>query len=336
MGLWTWLRRRGLTVWHHAKYRLPIASLEGMSGIEPRRADHVATLLLDADAISLQDLRCPDPISYRALSYVHEPELLESLSSVDELARIFASDPSDLPVDKVLETVRLACGGTLAAARFALARRRPTMNLLGGFHHAGIRSAGGFCPVNDIAVAVTKLRLEGFRGRVVILDLDAHPPDGTADCLATDDASWIGSISGADWGELGGDVDETVLSTGAGDESYLTVLSSLLRRMPSPELAFVIAGGDVLAADRMGALGLSLSGARQRDRLVAQALHHVPSVWLPGGGYSQYAWRLLGNTALELALGQRARVPRDYNPLRSEYRRLAQSLVNKKSPRLFG
>lgn len=329
-GLLTWLRRRSLTVWHHAAYRLPIPSLEGVSGVEPRRADHVASLLLDVGAIPLQELRAPDRIGYRALRRVHSAQLLESLSDPEQLARIFASDPSDLQADEIMNTVRLACGGTLAAARFALARHRPTLNLLGGFHHAGISVGGGFCPVNDIAVAVAALRAEGFRGRVVVLDLDAHPPDGTAECLAADPGVWIGSISGCDWGPLDGDVDETVLATGASDETYLAVLSSLLRRMPPAELMFVMAGGDVLAEDRMGGLGVSLEGARERDRRIAEAVHHCPSVWLPGGGYSSNAWRVLAHTGLELSLGKAGQIPADYNPLRSEYHRVARSLSNER------
>lgn len=60
------------------------------------------------------------------------------------------------------------------------------MNLLGGFHHARPDVAGGFCPVNDVAVAIAAVRADGFRGRVLVLDLDAHPPDGLAACLAGD------------------------------------------------------------------------------------------------------------------------------------------------------
>src|SRR5438874_280819 len=79
--------------------------------------------------------------------------------------------------------------GTLEAAREMLSpanRRRVgrrALNLLGGFHHARPDVAAGFCPVNDIAVAVAAAREEGFQGRVLVLDLDAHPPDGTAACL---------------------------------------------------------------------------------------------------------------------------------------------------------
>ncbi|HSN13517.1 MAG TPA: histone deacetylase, partial [Anaeromyxobacteraceae bacterium] len=228
----------------------------------------------------------------------------------------------DVPVDEVLTSVRLACGGTLGAARETLRTRVPAVNLLGGFHHAAPGAAGGFCPVNDMAVAIATLRAEGFAGRAVVLDLDAHPPDGTAACLARDRNSWIGSLSGSDWGRLER-ADETVLPEGTGDAEYLKALSALLGRMPRPKLAFVVAGGDVLAGDRLGMLGLSLRGARERDLAVASALRGVPSVWLPGGGYHRDAWRVLAGSAMALALRSREAIPEGYDPISARFARVS-------------
>ena len=71
-----------------------------------------------------------------------------------------------------------------------------------------------------------------------VLDLDAHQPDGTAECLRTDPNAWIGSISGASWGVLP-NVDEVILPDGE-DAAYLEALHGLLSRMPKPDLAFVL------------------------------------------------------------------------------------------------
>jgi acetoin utilization deacetylase AcuC-like enzyme len=262
--------------------------------------------------------RSPHRISYDNMARVHAGELLESLGRPEVLARIFSVDPSDVPLDEVMTTVRLACGGTLGAARDTLRTRAPALNLLGGFHHASPTVAGGFCPVNDVAVAIAALRGEGFAGRVVVLDLDAHPPDGLAACLARDPQAWIGSLSASDWGPLEG-VDETVLSDGTQDGAYLAALAGLLSRMPRPQLAFVIAGGDVLAGDRFGRLGLTLDGARSRDLAVAAELEGVPTVWLPGGGYHPDAWRVLAGTGMAVAAASRSPIPARYDPLSARY-----------------
>jgi len=308
------LTRRALPVWYSPAYRLPMSGISAAVGLEPRRADFVCWWLVESRALAPSSLRTPRRVTWDDLDRVHTLELLESLGRPETLARIFAVDPSDVPVDELMTTVRLACGGTVEAAREALRRRGPTLNLQGGFHHAGPGSAGGFCPVNDVAVALAALRAEGFGGRVVVLDLDAHPPDGVAACLAHDPSAWIGSISGSDWGPLPG-VDETVLREGASDTLYLSALSGLLGRMPRPALAFVMAGGDVLRSDRFGRLGLTLSGARRRDAAVAHALEGVPSVWLPAGGYSRDAWRVLAGTGMMLAARSEAPIPARYDPL---------------------
>jgi acetoin utilization deacetylase AcuC-like enzyme len=318
------LRRRPLPVWYHPSYRLPLTGIE-RTGIEPRRGDFAAWWLQESGAVARNAFRTPRPITFEELDRVHSLELLDSIHRPEALARIFAVDPSDVPTDEVLATVRLACGGTLAAARAALESGRPALNLLGGFHHAGPSSAGGNCPVNDVAVAIAALRADGFRERVAVLDLDAHPPDGLAACLAADERCWIGSISGSDWGPLQR-CDETVLADGAGDGAYLGALAALLRRAPRARLAFVIAGGDVLAGDRFGRLGLTLAGARERDLLVAAALDGVPSVWLPGGGYHRDAWKVLAGTGMALATGSSAPIPARYDPLHVQFKRISADL----------
>jgi acetoin utilization deacetylase AcuC-like enzyme len=314
----SWLSRRELTVWYDPRYRLPLSGLESSAGMEPRRADYAMWWLREARAVARSAVRVPRRISYEDLARVHTPDLLESLGHPQTLAHVFAVDASDVPVDEVMTTVRLACGATLAAARESLRTRAPALNLLGGFHHAGPGALGGFCPVNDVAVAVAAHRAEGVVGQVAVLDLDAHPPDGLAACLALDARTWIGSLSGSDWGPMPG-VDETVLPEGTGNVGYLEALSGLLSRMPRPQLAFVLAGGDVLSGDRMGKLALSLGGARERDLTVALALEGVPSVWLPGGGYSRLAWRALAGTGMAVAAGSTDAIPERYDPLSARF-----------------
>jgi acetoin utilization deacetylase AcuC-like enzyme len=319
------LRRRPATLWHDTRYRLPLGGLESSAGIEPRRADYAAWWLTSSGVISPRRVRSPKRIAVHRLSRVHTPELLESLSRPEGLAAVFGADPADLRVDELMDTIRLACGGTLGATRETLRTGEPAINLLGGFHHAGPGVAGGFCPVNDVAVAIAVMRDRGFTGWVLVLDLDAHPPDGLAACLKDDRRASIGSLSGSDWGPLPG-VDETVLPEGCGDEPYLAALRRLLHRTRRPDLAYVIAGGDVLAGDKMGRLGLTLEGARRRDLLVADWLDGIPQVWLPGGGYSSRSWRVLAGTGMAVATRSLRPIPDDYQPLLARFSSLSAGL----------
>jgi acetoin utilization deacetylase AcuC-like enzyme len=318
-------RRRFLPVFYDPRFRLPLSGIEAAAGFDPRRADFAAWWLRASGLLGPRCFRTPRRATFDELGRVHGPEHLESLSRPESLATIFGVDPSDVPADELLDTIRLATGATIEAARLALRIRGPALCLLGGFHHAGPASAGGFCAVNDVAIALAAVRSFGFRGRTAILDLDAHPPDGIAASLGKDPRVWIGSLSGSDWGPLEG-VDETVLPAGTGDEPYLVALRALLRRMPRASLAFVLAGGDVLAGDRMGKLGLTLDGTRRRDLAVAEALSGTASVWLPAGGYHRDAWRVLAGTGMALAAGSTRPIPEGYDPLSERYDALMREL----------
>ncbi|MFK7929052.1 MAG: histone deacetylase [Myxococcota bacterium] len=216
-------------------------------------------------------------------------------------------------------------GATLDGARVAVRSGRPVLSTLGGFHHAAPDKASGLCPVNDVAVAVAALRNDGFDKQICILDLDAHPPDGTAACVHDDPMTWVGSLSGSDWGPIPG-ADETVLPVGSGDAVYLVALGELLSRMPKPALTFVLAGGDVLAGDRFGQLGMSLKGVRSRDQAVLKALGGTGSVWMPAGGYSRDSWRVLAGTGLVLIGRAHIEIPTSVQPENLRYDSIARRL----------
>lgn len=312
-------------IWFDPAYRLPFSKLTDRSGLEPRRADYVAWYLASVKLLRPEDFRNPVKVSYEDLARVHDRSYLESLDQPATLARIFAADPTEVSVEEIMNTTRLACGGTVEAARWALSNQNAAINLLGGFHHAEPDKGGGLCPINDIAVAVAVARSRGFTGKVGVLDLDAHPPDGTAACFAGDANVWIGSLSGVDWGPLA-NVDETVLPARCPDAHYLEKLTQLLRRMPRTDLCFVVAGGDVLAGDAMAGLGMSLRGVRKRDLLVANHLKGKASVWLPGGGYHFDSWRVLAGTALAVSRGSTRPISRRFDPVRVHFSEIAHSL----------
>jgi acetoin utilization deacetylase AcuC-like enzyme len=308
-------RRRPLRVFYDEAYRLPVSGAEsGPAALETRRADDAVHYLLHQHALSHDQVINPEPVSYELLAKVHTPEYLESLHDPVNLAAVFAVDPSDIYVDELFRTLRLGVGGTVEAAHHALNRKHSVMNLFGGFHHAAPSRGAGFCALNDVAVAIAAVRAEGFEGRIAVLDFDFHPPDGTAECLGKDGTVWLGSISGADWGPLPG-VDETLLPEGTEDAAYLKAVEGLLGRMPDVELAFVLAGADVLTGDRLGQFKLSLSGTRRRDLLVSRRLGSLPQVWLPAGGYSSHAWKVLAGVGLTLAFDSDEAIPTDYDPL---------------------
>jgi len=86
---------------------------------------------------------------------------------------------SDTPVFKdLVEYGAWACGAALTAADLLLAGTVDiAFSLSGGFHHAMVEKAAGFCYLNDVVLACMRLAAAGKR--VACLDVDAHHGDGT-------------------------------------------------------------------------------------------------------------------------------------------------------------
>jgi len=80
----------------------------------------------------------------------------------------------------VYEVALLAVGGTIKASEIAV-EGEPTFGLIRPpGHHASKDSSWGFCYFNNIAVSVERLRRKGLISKAVILDIDLHYGDGTA------------------------------------------------------------------------------------------------------------------------------------------------------------
>jgi acetoin utilization deacetylase AcuC-like enzyme len=227
-----------------------------------------------------------------ALFLAHDPNYLERLFgeglSRQESLRL------GLPFSRGLLLRALhAAGGTLAAALDAL-EGGLGLNLAGGTHHAFPDRAEGYSLFNDVAVAVRWLRVrEGFRGRVLVVDLDAHQGNGTAVFFQEDPSVFTLSLHGERNYPLKkerGDLD-VGLPDGVGDEAYLWALEEALEKAQGfrPHLVFYNAGVDVLKGDRFGRLALSLEGVRRRDERVFRFVKAlgVPLVVVMGGGYNR-------------------------------------------------
>uniref|UniRef100_A0A7V4ALD6 Histone deacetylase n=2 Tax=Thermus tengchongensis TaxID=1214928 RepID=A0A7V4ALD6_9DEIN len=226
-----------------------------------------------------------------ALYLAHEAAYLErlfteGLSREESLRLGLPFSPS------LLRRALHAAGGTLAAALDAL-EGGLGLNLSGGTHHAFPNRAEGYSLFNDVAVAVAWLRREGFRGRVLVLDLDAHQGNGTAVFFQNDPSVYTLSLHGERNYPLKkerSDLD-VGLPDRTGDEAYLLALEGALERAWDfrPEFVFYNAGVDVLKGDRFGRLALSLEGVRRRDERVFRFVKAlgVPLVVVMGGGYNR-------------------------------------------------
>lgn len=237
------------------------------------------------------DIQPAPAIAWETLALAHTPDYLQKLNT-EGLSRQEAHKVG-LPWTQSLLTRALhAAGGTLAATQDALATGLG-LNLAGGTHHAYPNRAEGYCLFNDVAVAIAQLRAQGWRGRALVVDLDAHQGNGTAFFFQHDPHVFTLSIHAERNYPLKkeqSDLD-VGLSDATGDAEYLEALEPALEQAFAfrPDLVFFNAGVDVLQNDRFGRLGLSLSGLAERDRRVFAKVKqaHVPLVVVMGGGYNR-------------------------------------------------
>ena len=226
------------------------------------------------------------------LSLAHDPHYIKAVSLGDlpknELRRIgFPWSP------QMIERSRRSTGATLAAARVALSEGRGA-NLAGGTHHAARARGGGYCVFNDSAVTLKILESEGKIKRGLVIDLDVHQGDGTADILRSDRSHFCFSMHGkrnypfqkieSDW--------DIPLEDGTNDEQYLEILSSALSGLfdrTRPDLVIYLAGADPFIDDQLGRLSLSQAGLAARDALVFEACQRrgLPVTVSMGGGYAK-------------------------------------------------
>lgn len=183
--------------------------------------------------------------------------------------------------------------GSVQCAEYALVHG-VAMNVAGGTHHAFTDRGEGFCLLNDIAIAAHHLLDKGLVNKVLVVDLDVHQGNGTAQIFQNDDRVFTFSMHGQSnypMHKETSDLDVGLLD-GTDDSTYLSLLDRHLNEVFDsfqPDFICFQSGVDVLATDKLGRLGMTLDGCKARDRMVLELCHQnkVPVMACMGGGYSE-------------------------------------------------
>ncbi len=255
-----------------------------------RKFELVRDRLLKEKTVSLAEFVEPQPAAVADVLLVHTEDYVTRLRAgaltEREMRRL------GLPWSKAL--VRrsfLAAGGTLAAAKWALASRVGS-NLAGGTHHAFADRGEGFCVLNDVAIAIRVLRREKLIERAAVVDCDVHQGNGTATIFAGDTDVFTFSMHGAKNYPLfkAASTLDVELPDKTSDAEYLATLTEHLPRVFAhrPDIVFYLGGADPFAGDKLGRLSLSIEGLRARDEMVLAECRarRVPIVTTMSGGYA--------------------------------------------------
>ena len=222
---------------------------------------------------------------------VHDPEYYYDLLNMKLSAKAARKIGFPLSEDLV-ERERIIADGTMKACEYAL-EYGIAMNIAGGTHHAYSNHGEAFCMLNDQAIAARYLQTKGLAKKILVLDLDVHQGNGTAEIFRNDSSVFTFSMHGASnypFKKEKSDLD-IPLEKGTGDQSYLSILKehlpTLLDRV-QPDFIFYLCGVDILESDKLGTLRLSLEGCKKRDLYVLSTCQHlkIPVQCSMGGGYS--------------------------------------------------
>ena len=248
--------------------------------------------LLYEGTISEANFFHPDPLEEVVILDTHEKGYWNRLKNL-ELSRKEIRAIGFPLSSNLVQRGRHIAQGTIDCALYAF-EHGIAMNVAGGTHHSFSYKGEGFCLLNDIGIAANYLLKEGKAKQILVVDLDVHQGNGTAQIFREDKRVFTFSMHGAKNYPVR--KEQSDLDIGLPDKTedrlYLETLKKQLPQLIDlvrPDFIFYLSGVDVLATDKLGRLSLSLSGCKERDRFVLESCkqNEIPVAVSMGGGYSE-------------------------------------------------
>ncbi|MDB4923734.1 histone deacetylase [Mucilaginibacter sp.] len=247
--------------------------------------------LLHEGLITEDNLFSPGMLEEEVILLTHDKIYWEQLRDLTLPPREQRRTGFPLSAKLIEREIRIAKGtvdGCNYAKEFGVA-----FNVAGGTHHAGTNWGEGFCLLNDQAIAANYLLNNRLASSILMIDLDVHQGNGTAQIFENNPSVFTFSMHGANNFPFRKEISDLdlPLPDGTGDEEYLGLLKETLPRLieqQQPDFIFYLSGVDVLASDKLGKMTLSKSACKERDRFVLEQCvnNKTPVQVSMGGGYS--------------------------------------------------
>ena len=197
------------------------------------------------------------------------------------------------PLSKELvERELIIAQGTIIGAQKSF-DTKVSFNIAGGTHHAFTDHGEAFCLLNDQAIAAQFLLNHKLAKKIVIIDLDVHQGNGTAEIFQNNPNVFTFSTHGKTNYPFKKEISDLDIAfdDGTTDDAFLKTIGAIIPKLietQKPDFIFYLAGVDILASDKLGKLSCSLEGCKKRDELVFElcAKHQIPVQVSMGGGYS--------------------------------------------------
>lgn len=233
----------------------------------------------------------PQPVDSTWILRTHTKTYWEDLKNIQLDPKMIRKIGFPLSAELVYRET-IITQGTIDCCHFAL-ENGIAMNVAGGTHHAFTDRGEGFCLLNDVGIASNYLLDCQFAKKILVVDLDVHQGNGTAEIFQNEARVFTFSMHGKENYPLHKEKSDLdiELSTYIKDDEYLKILFETLPRLikeQKPDFLFYVSGVDILETDKLGKLSISIQGCYRRDEFVFQQAieHKLPIVVSMGGGYS--------------------------------------------------
>ena len=233
----------------------------------------------------------PDIIDLELVLKVHTKPYLDSLLNLSLDAK--AARKIGFPLSsKLIERELRIAQGTIIGCQKAL-EYQVAFNIAGGTHHAFTSHGEAFCLLNDQAIAAHYLLDKKLATKILIIDLDVHQGNGTAEIFRNNSNIFTFSMHGKTNYPFKKEVSDLdiPLEDGTNDATYLSILAEVLPKLileQQPDFIFYLAGVDILETDKLGKLSCTIDGCKKRDEMVLEICkqNNIPVQVSMGGGYS--------------------------------------------------
>jgi len=278
-----------LNIAFHPSYQLPLPEKHRFP---MEKYDLLPRQLMHEGTCTEADFFVPKKLDLSIINRVHTTQYIDKLTKLNlnksETRKI------GFPLsNELIEREILIAGGTVEGALKAL-DTGIAMNIAGGTHHAYSEHGEAFCLFNDQAIAAQFLLDHKLANKILIVDLDVHQGNGTAEIFRNNTDVFTFSMHGNKNYPFHKEVSDLdiALDDGTTDDYFLNSLKDSLPQLIekiNPEFVFYLCGVDVLETDKLGRLNLTLSGCKQRDIYVLELCNKlkIPIQCSMGGGYSK-------------------------------------------------
>lgn len=241
--------------------------------------------------VSKSDFFEPEIPDLKYVLAVHDKEYVDELLNLTLDPRKARKIGFPLCAELVERELRIA-NGTILGCEKAL-ETGIAFNIAGGTHHAYSDHGEAFCLLNDQAIGAKYLLDKNLASKVLIIDLDVHQGNGTAEIFRNNPNVFTFSVHGKSNYPFKKEISDLdiALPDNTSDDDYLKIVNEFVPKLihqEKPDFIFYLSGVDILDSDKLGKLGCSLDACKKRDEIVFSncKTFEIPVQCSMGGGYS--------------------------------------------------